>query len=438
MAERLVTARRTVNMYDWHDGRQWDIVTGRGRAVPKMAKSPWTFACMQIRGYELANIPWYIKRNDKILDTHPLIDMLKDFGPENDWHRGVMHTEMDQLQWGAGLWLRDVDVLKRLDPATIKVEKTNKGIKGFTQRIETPDGVMKTNHFKRDEVVYFREYHPEDQLGFGLPVSEVVKRNQTAEIEAILMIEANFKNDAVPGLLLTTDQDVSEKSAREVLTWWNKRFRGSRNKGKTGIAGKGLKPFPVGANMKDSGVIEMFDVIHNDICVGMRVPKELVGSGDTATYLNMNELRKFFVENTIMPRSREYENTINQDLVPYVDDSVRFEFAFEEMKLFQEESTAKQERLSLAMADGVIGEDFYREEMGYPTTAKPSPEEDAEKKAEKQAENKFEKKAVKALLRGDSANVDFQTDNISIDRQYVLHGRLMNATTEEAVRACFD
>ena len=431
---KLVTARRTVDFPEFYGGG-YDLVTGRRTFIPKMAKSPWTFACMQIRGYELANIPWYIKRDDKIVDKHPLIDMLTDFGPEADWNRAIAHTEADQLQWGAGIWLRDVDVLKRLDPATIKVIKNHKEIVGFEQKIYTEKGGPVVNYFDRDEIVYFREYHPEDQLGFGLPVSEVVQRNQQAEIEAILMIEANFMNDAVPGLLLVSEESVSEQEADRVRRLWNKLFKGSRNSGKMGIVGKGMKPVEVGANMKDSGVAEILDVIHNDICVGMRVPKELVGSGDTATYLNMNELRKFFVENTIMPRAREYENTINQDLVQQVDKSVRFVFAFEELKLFQEESTAKQARLSLALKDGIIGEDFYREEMGYPESAKPK--ESEVKARQEQAEAKWEKKAVKAILRGESGNVSFETDHISRDRQHVIAGRLSNATTVEDAKRAF-
>ena len=71
--------------------------------------------------------------------------------------------------------------------------------------------------------------------------------------------------------------------------------------------------------------------------------------------------------------------------------------------------------------------------MGYPAGSKPDKPPDKTAIAE----DKWERKALKALIRGDSADVDFETDNISIDRQYLLHDRLSNAKTEEAVRACF-
>ena len=431
MVEKLITARRAVDMFDWADGRQYDLVSGRGTVQPSIAKSPTAYACMNIRGQELANIPWHIKQGDRILESHPLIDMLTDFGPESNYQKGMLNTELDMLIYGAALWLRDVDILKRLDPDTIKVNKTKAGLpkkKAFTQTIND-----KEEHFDRDEIIYFREYHPEDQLGFGIPTIQVCKKSIAAEIEALLMIEAYFRNDAVPGLLLSSDQDVPEKEANRVIAWMNKKFRGSRNKAKLGVLGRGLKPVPVGHNMREAQVIEILEYSVADICKTFRVDRKLVGSGPEATYENLAESRKFFIEDVMMPRATEYQNVINQDLVPQVDSSVMFEFAWDEMQILQEDSTLKEARLAAGVAIGAITVEYYNEEMGYPAGSKPEKEPDKESIAE----SKWEKKAVKAILRGDSPAVDFETDNISIDRQYLLNGRLSNAKTEEAVKACF-
>ena len=114
MTDQLITARRAVNLPWIDDGRIYELTAGRGNTQPEIFRSPTTYACMNIRGQELASIPWHIKRNDKILDTHVLIDMLTDFGDESNYHQGLYGTEVDQLSYGAGLWLRDIDQLKRL------------------------------------------------------------------------------------------------------------------------------------------------------------------------------------------------------------------------------------------------------------------------------------------------------------------------------------
>lgn len=242
MLDRILSARRNYRVVDFPEfyGGGYDLVTGRRTAVPQMAKSPTAYACMMIRGYELANIPWHIKERatGKILEKHTLIDLLMDFGLESNYQRGMLYSEVDMGNYGAALWLRDVDMLKRLNPSTIEVEKTAGGITGFIQ----DKGGKNEKHYGREEIVYFREYHPEDDLGFGLPMVEVCKKSIRAEIEALLMIEAYFKNDAIPGMYLTTDQDITKPQADKFLAWWDKRFRGSRRKGKVGIGGKGLKP----------------------------------------------------------------------------------------------------------------------------------------------------------------------------------------------------
>ena len=171
---------------------------------------------------------------------------------------------------------------------------------------------------------------------------------------------------------------------------------------------------------------------HDNICVAMGVPKVLLQMSE-ATFANAKEARKYMVEDVIIPRSRQYEDTINQDLTELVDNTVRFEFALEDLPILQEDSDKKWARLSDGMDKGLLSEEYVMAEMGYPETAKPK--EEIDKSAV--AESKMEKKAIKALLRGDSPDVKFETDNISIDRQHLLHGRLSNAKTKDEVRACF-
>jgi HK97 family phage portal protein len=426
MADRLVTARRVVDMPDWYGGG-YDLVTGRRTAQPQMRKSPTAYACMSIRGQELANVPWHIVRNDEVLESHPLIDMLLDFGPESNWQKGMLYTELDMLNYGAALWLRDVDVLKKLHPDTMKVNKTREGISGFTQTI---NGIKTT--FSRDEIIYFREYHPEDDLDFGIPVVEVCKKSINAEIEALLMIEAYFKNDATPGIVLSTDAIVPQTEASRIVRWWNARFRGSRKKGNVGVADRGLKPVVVGNSMKDSAVIDILEYTVGDICKAFRLDKVLVGSAKDATFLNLPETRRIMIEDVIMPRAQEYENVINQDLVQKTYPDVKFQFAWDELPILQEDATLKEARLASMFDKGIISAQYYREEMGIEESDKGD-----EVDKGKVAEDKWQKKAVKAILRGDKADVSFDTDNIDIDRQYLLHARLTNCNTEEEVKRAF-
>ena len=151
----LITARRTLVLPWNNDGRYHEIVSGNRTPSPKFAKSPTAYACMQVRGQELANLPWNIMRDDKIVEDHELIEMLTEFGPESNWGDSMIATEFDLLCMGAAFWFRDVDILKRLNPAKMLVNKSAAGISGFT----FDKGGKDEQNFKRDEIIYFREYN---------------------------------------------------------------------------------------------------------------------------------------------------------------------------------------------------------------------------------------------------------------------------------------
>jgi len=408
----------------------YELTTGRKLSNVDYTRSVWANACMQIRAMELANLPWKIMKGDKIVEGHKIELMLRDFGRESFWEDAFASTELDKLQQGAAYWLRDVDTLKRLNPNTMKVIKTKDGISGFKQELMYGDKTI-TNNYTREEIVYFRTYHPDDDLGPGIPVCDVVKSAINTEYEAELMMQALFRNDATPGILFSTDQHVPEEEAERIVGWFNRKFRGSRKKGKVGVVDRNLKPITgFSQTMVESEVIEAREMARTDICVGFRVSKLLVSAFINSTYSNAEESRRSLIENLIVPEAKMYANAINQDLVAQIDPSIRFEFVPEELPIMQEDENERQIRLSGMLRDGVISQEYYREEMGVPETAKPKDET-------VQVEKQYEKKAMKALARGDSPDVPFETDVLSVDRRILIAARLKNAETKEDIRRAF-
>lgn len=430
--DRILSARRAVTL-PWTESLReglYELTSGQSIKDREYTKSVWANACMRIRGMELANLPWQIIRNEKPVEKHILVDMLRDFGRESFWEDAIRATEIDKLRTGAAYWLRDVDQLRRLNPSTMEVIKTNDGIAKFKQVIKTGDKTI-TNYYTRDEIVYFRGYHPQDDLGPGIPVIDLVSMAINTEYEAELMIQAHFKNDAIPGILLTTEQSVPEKEANRIIDWWNKRFRGSRKRGSVGVADKGLKAERIASNMVESELIAVREMARTDICAGFRVSKMLVSSFIDSTYANAAESRKSLIENLIIPEAQLYANAINQDLVPQVDPGVRFEFVPEELPILQEDLSDKEMRLASMYDKGIISEEYYRQEMGIEEKYAPT---DPTIKVEQQ----YEKKAMKAFRRGESPDVPFESDILSVDRRILISARLKNAKTEQDIKRAFN
>src|SRR3990167_10875383 len=120
---------RVVDRPEWYYPGPWELSTGKRTAGTKYSRSPWAFACMQIRGSELANLPWrLVDGSGRIVEQHPLIDMLNTFGRESIYSESVQSTEIDLLMQGKAFWLRDADLLQRLNPSTIEPKVSAAGI----------------------------------------------------------------------------------------------------------------------------------------------------------------------------------------------------------------------------------------------------------------------------------------------------------------------
>jgi len=416
---------------DWFNGVRegaYELTKGDGKSAGRYAKSIWAFACMQERATQLASLPWQLTRNGEVVESHPIIDLLRNFGRESNWGDALSGTEIDMLNHGAGYWLIDRDRLQRVNAGTVTVEYTPSGI---TQFVQTIDGKV-ANEFARDEVVYFREFHPESDLAPGISVMEVIKRAVSIEYEAGTYLSAFLANDAVPGFMLGSDQQLPQNVILETVAWFNRKFRGPRKAGRMGVAGWGLKPYPVSSNMKDAQMIELCNQARSDICAGMRTPKILFGMTD-ATFANAAEARKFMVENVIIPRGEYFASVINADLVKQIDPSVKFEFNPKDLPILQEDASARWERLDKAVQRGVISEEFARDSMGWPATAAPKVQPVVQLvTSEDNALRAWFRKATKA-----GGDVEFITDDVDPERQGRIHARLVTAKTPADIAEAF-
>jgi HK97 family phage portal protein len=409
----------------------WDIFAGSGQLNKKLIKSPWFFACADIRGSELAGLPWgLVDKNGTDVLTHPLIDMIENFGVEANRFEAMRALEIDMLLGAREYWLRDADILQRLDPETIKVKKDRTGIQGFEQVI---DGRL-VNRFDRDEIVYFREFNPNNQLEPGPSVYQIVEQAIKIEVESGLYVEAFFKNDATPSFLVSTDADVQQGALEEIRDWWNKTFRGSRQAHKTAFLSKGFKATPLSTSMKDTAIVELRTRAQNDICAGTRVPSILVANMVDATYANASEARKFCLEDVVIPRSKFYAGVINADLIHKVDPKVFLRFFPERLPILQE---AEWKKMYEAVQAGVISSEFARTRMGWPETAAPAQAPETPQDDEGRALGAWRRKATKAIKAGRPADVDFETDDLPPVMQAAIRARLVSAKTIAEVDRAF-
>ncbi|KKM92878.1 hypothetical protein LCGC14_1214080 [marine sediment metagenome] len=427
--DKIYTPRgvRVVDDPRWYGGG-YELTTGRGAVNKAYIKSAWAFACMNIRGTELSNLPWQLTKNGKTVENHDIITMLNTFGIESNYAETIVATEIDLLMFGKAFWLIDGDILQRLAANTISIKSNRSGIQEFTQTIQ---GTI-VNKFNRDEIVYFREYNPDSDLDAGIAVNTVIKPATDLEKESNDYIIALIKNNATPAFVISTDQDVPQEELNRLVTWFNQTFKGAKKAGKVAGLSRGLTVKTIALDMEKMAMVKIRDQARSDICVGYRVPKLLVGSMEDATYANAQEARKFFIEDFVIPRGEYYADVINSDLIRRIDPSVTFEFLPEQLQIFQEDSSRIWGRLNSAIKAGVISVEFAREQMGWPEFA--APEEVFEVDTTLRS---WKRKAKKALKRGENPNVPFETDEVPARLQLAIRSSLESASSTREIDKVF-
>jgi len=353
------------------------------------------------------------------------------------------------LLMGAAYWLKDVDRLVRLNPNTMEVQTSAKGITGFKQTVYT-QGKQETRTFAPEQIVYFREFHPTDDLGPGVAAIDVAKPAILAEYEARRYVRAFFQNDAIPGMLLTTPQEVPQSELDKLRDWWYEKFRGAKNHHKVAFVDRDLTAQILTTDLTSMALSEVLDQARKDICAAFQVPDILVGNMTESTYANAAEARQFMMEEVTLPRADYYQDAINTQLVEPYDMNVAFEFAYDELEILQEDANAKADRLIKLLGVDAVDLVYLRDELGIPQDAGPSPEEVEAKKEQARQDMqaqmsqkptgdmaKWRKKAIKALKAGASPNVPFETREVSAPLQVALRARLAQATTWEQVDDIF-
>jgi len=221
----------------------------------------------------------------------------------------------------------------------------------------------------------------------------------------------------------------------KTLAWWNKTFRGSKKAGKVGMVDRGLKAQVLSTSLREIALVELRESARNDICAGLRVAYLLVGAMVKSTYANVAEARRFLLEEIVIPRGKYIADVINEDLSAQLYPEVKFEFMPNQIELLQESQTLKWERLSSAVAAGAISLPFARAEMGWPESAAP-PDLPAPE-PQQPVLRSWSRKALKAIRAGESADVPFETDEISLREQAAIRVQLKAARSVADVETVF-
>lgn len=439
---------------------------GQGMAslAQLVMKSVWATRCIQLRANAIAAIPWVLQREagDEVEEVyeHPLADLLDRPDPDTGWADLIRITEMDMLIYGTAFWVKAaaanqvaVSGLRRLNPLTMSVEKDASGIQGFTQEIEG----SKVADFEREEVIYFRDPHPVDDLG-GLSVTSVCRQAIEVEVNCDRYLASFFDNYAIPAAYISTEQELNQGDWEKLKERFRRLFRGVSRQHQTAFLDRGMEIKAIGGFPKDMALEVIRAEARRSICAAYGVPPAIGGAWEAANYATSVEQRQSLYSDTTCPRADYIANVLNLELVPYFDPSITFAFDYSQLDVMQEDLTAKANRMAALVNAKIITPLCAAHEMDYadedvpepapvPEQLKPwvgKPEEIPEEKPELPDEEdtkaelrSWRRKALKRLKDGKKAAVAFKSKILPASLSQAIFGSLEGCDTPDDVSAVF-
>lgn len=163
--------------------------------------------------------------------------------------------------------------------------------------------------FKESEVFYFRDLSS-DSIYRGSSRLESAQRSINIMYSMQQFQEQFFDNGAVFGLVLTTENTLSQVAKEKTIGYWLQKYNTKGGGKRPMILDSGLKPHSLGtANFKDMDFDQSIKTHSEKIMQAVGVPPILLAGGNNAN-ISPN-LRLFYLE-TVLPINRKFVSAVER------------------------------------------------------------------------------------------------------------------------------
>lgn len=201
---------------------------------------------------------------------------------------------------------------QRMNPSTMHVERTTKGVDHFVQRIHGQD----IETWEPDELIYIWDYDPEDDLIGKSPTQYIFN---LIGIEEYLesFIKNYFENGGTPAGILSTDQLLRPSDSKRVGDEWERNYGGAANSNKVAVMGGGMKFVPITPTIKDLIIDTIGEYNARQVCSAYGVPMAMALQHQPKEKVQLEAEREAFYRDTIIPEFELIASELDDQAVPY-------------------------------------------------------------------------------------------------------------------------
>lgn len=253
----------------------------------------------------------------------------------------------------------------------------------------------------------------------------------------------------MPLTLWSAEGIITEDEEKRIQSFVSRKASGVANAWRNLFLRTKLEPHPLNQDLDKMTMPQLYSQATKNIANAFGIPVNMFMGDDN--YASADSHRMAFWQDVIRPRAKLVESALNRQLLNAM--GMEFEFAFDEMDIFQEDEVERANAFATYVNAGLnplvviemLGIDVP--EGVDPLAPKPEPEPIVSVATETQepAPNpldeelgKWQKKALKRVKDGKSADCSFESDIIPEEMQAEIHAALKLCHDEEEVKSVFD
>lgn len=290
--------------------------------TPDMAmRSPTVWTAVRVLGESMAQLPFNLIREDGgrrvAVEDHPVQRLLGPHGKPNRWQSAAEFREQ-MVRWcairGNAVAIKvtvrgELRELLPVHPKTVEIRQEDDW--SVRYRVTTERG--QAREFRSDEVFHLRG--PGDS---GFAGDDVVVRMREAIGLALgqdMFAARMFANGAKLSGVLQTDEKLSDPAYERLKQNFQDLWSGVENAHGTPILEEGLKFEKASQTNEDAQLLDSRKLQRSIVAAILRVPPHMTGDLEKATFSNIYDLARQFVDYALTPWAVRYEGAVETQLL---------------------------------------------------------------------------------------------------------------------------
>lgn len=327
---------------------RWTNWTTEAAVNEGFKASVWVFAAINKKAKAAASVPWYVYRKNTAgeferLPTHPLQTLIDKPNPFTSRNNMIERLIM-QLDLAGNSLFHMVKV------GNTPVELWSIGPDGLRPVPDERD-FIKNYEFKMakngrkvsiptDEVLHVMYVDPSNPY-WGIAPLMVAAKTVDTDIEAVSWNKVALQNRAVTDGAFVTDQPLTDTQYNSLRSQVREQHQGAANARAPWVLGGGARWQQMSLSPADMDFIEGRKMTREEIAAVFQVPPPLLGILDKANYSNMQEARRVFWLDTVIPLLDDLKEAFNRALTPYFGEDIELDYDISGVEALQENVSEK-------------------------------------------------------------------------------------------------